>query len=178
MEDATQYRKCPKCGKEIRADATLCGYCWTKSTPTAVTASSVEDGSQIATPPSRSDNDSSLGLALPEEAERDTSTRSTGGSYESHESRYPALHAVGSAYAFLGWLVIIGGILFGLFSVALASREGGFGAGAIAGIFSVLGGIVLGLPMLACRDVIRWMLDLQGHAKRSEELLGRMRAGR
>lgn len=177
MEEATEYRKCPKCGKEMRADATLCGYCWTKSAPTVVTTSRENAEPQSTTSPNNSDI--SPRFALPSgEAERGASARSTGSGYETHESRYPALHAVGSAYAFLGWLVIIGGILFGLFSVALASREGGFSAGVIAGIVSVLGGMVLGLPMLACRDVIRWMLDIQGHAKRSEELLGRLSADR
>ncbi|WP_104978443.1 hypothetical protein [Sorangium cellulosum] len=26
-------RNCPACGKTIRAQATLCGYCWTKVSP-------------------------------------------------------------------------------------------------------------------------------------------------
>ena len=41
MGKAADYRKCPKCGKEIRVDATLCGYCWTKSSPTAATSGTI-----------------------------------------------------------------------------------------------------------------------------------------
>jgi hypothetical protein len=29
-------RSCPTCGKAIMAAATLCGFCWTKISPTAV----------------------------------------------------------------------------------------------------------------------------------------------
>jgi len=173
MDEVAEYRKCPNCGKDIKADATLCGHCWTKSTPSVVRnrAHASRAGlNPLEAPADHSSTSSNLSLTLPEEAKR-------GAGYEFNESRYAALHAVGSAYAFLGWLVIIGGILIGIVSVGLASREGGFSAGVLAGIVSVLGAIVLGLPMLAFRDVIRWMFDLQGHARRSEELLNRLTGG-
>lgn len=35
MGKAGDYRICPKCGKDIKVDATLCGYCWTKSPPSS-----------------------------------------------------------------------------------------------------------------------------------------------
>src|ERR1044071_625027 len=42
MGKAADYRKCPECGKEIRVDATLCGYCWTKSPAASGTIHRVE----------------------------------------------------------------------------------------------------------------------------------------
>jgi hypothetical protein len=117
-------------------------------------------------------------LTLSEEVKKGSGARSTGSGYKTHESRYPALDAVGSAYAFLGWLVIVSGILFGIFSIFVGYRADGFGAGVVVGMGAVLGSIVLGLPMLACRDVIQWMLDLQGHARRSEDLLSHLKASR
>jgi hypothetical protein len=32
VEPAPEVRGCPGCGREIMRAATLCGYCWTKST--------------------------------------------------------------------------------------------------------------------------------------------------
>jgi uncharacterized membrane protein len=46
MNEAAEFRNCPKCGKEIKADATLCGYCWAKLSPMTSTGTIDSSGAE------------------------------------------------------------------------------------------------------------------------------------
>jgi hypothetical protein len=69
--------------------------------------------------------------------------------------RFGALRFVASLYRVLGWLVLIGGILFGIATMALSaigSRAWGMGMSGMTsrwGLGGLLGGIVAGLFIIA-----------------------------
>lgn len=173
--ETAESRQCPNCGKAVKADATLCGYCWTKSEP-LISRRAETSGAEVKPLNAALSGSSEAGSELRPSEGRQISARPINVGYEIHSPQYPALDTIGSIYAALGWLLIIGGALLGFISAALASRLGS-GAAFVAALASLLAGVILGLPMLAFRDVIRWMLDLQGHARRSEELLSRLVRG-
>lgn len=88
--------------------------------------------------------------------------------------QYRALEILGTVYSFIGWLVLLAGIVAGLFWSYQAIRYNQLILGGLILLGWIIGGIVLALPMLASRDVIRWMLDLHSNVSTTVSLLRKL----
>lgn len=140
MADLSEYIACPKCGKPVKANAAVCGHCWTKLASEAVVGvSNVIDHS---------------------------SRSSASGELATMTVRYRDAYTVASAINQFGNVIkILGAVLAGvIFLAALGAADETFGWRAVVGgaiLGAWVGGTIflLGIMVSAQGQILQATLD-------------------
>lgn len=136
MAEVTGYRKCPNCGKEIKAEATLCGYCWTKSSPMVTSnAADASDGELRASIP----ESSSLAASSPSPSFDSPQARGVARRYQ--DAYTVAASIIGQGQQLKATAIVVGFLvaLLAVIGAVATARESGLSvAGLVVGLFAAV----------------------------------------
>lgn len=84
------------------------------------------------------------------------------------ENRYPALYTISTLLRFMGWVVIVGGILLSVIAGLVVGSTGDGDSGVFGFLVAIVGSfasIVQGIVVLALADLVLLFIDIERNTR-------------